>query len=260
MNLITSAPNTNSHPPAQSQQRLSVGPTEFIPQLVIFDKDGTLIDFHAMWGSWICELTRRLEAQTGKHLAAALFRTVGYEPETGRILAHGALALAPLGELQRLLHTFLISQNLSDAIASEVLQTAWFTPDPTALAHPLTDLHYLFSELRKRGIAIAIATSDEHISAAGTLDGLGLTSLVDIIIGADDVVSIKPAPDMVLRACHALGIAPASTVMVGDNVADLQMGRAARVGLNIGVLSGLGTTTELAPYADILLETAGAIL
>ena len=30
--------------------------------LVIFDKDGTLLDFHAMWGGWTRELGDRLEA------------------------------------------------------------------------------------------------------------------------------------------------------------------------------------------------------
>ena len=29
--------------------------------LVVFDKDGTLLDFHAMWGGWAIELGRRLD-------------------------------------------------------------------------------------------------------------------------------------------------------------------------------------------------------
>ena len=43
---------------------LKAGPPAFNPRLVIFDKDGTLIHFDAMWGGWVTELARRLEAET----------------------------------------------------------------------------------------------------------------------------------------------------------------------------------------------------
>ncbi|HTC85980.1 MAG TPA: hypothetical protein VK656_04720, partial [Candidatus Acidoferrum sp.] len=31
-------------------------------ELVVFDKDGTLIEFHAMWGGWTADLARDLVA------------------------------------------------------------------------------------------------------------------------------------------------------------------------------------------------------
>jgi phosphoglycolate phosphatase len=43
--------------------------------------------------------------------------------------------------------------------------------------------------------------------------------------------------------------------MIGDNLVDLQMGRAAGVGLVIGVLSGLASAAELGPLADIVLAS-----
>jgi phosphoglycolate phosphatase len=42
---------------------------------------------------------------------------------------------------------------------------------------------------------------------------------------------------------------------VGDSVADLQMGRAAGAGRCIGVLTGVGTAADLAPYADVTLRS-----
>ena len=35
------------------------------PGLVVFDKDGTLIDFHRMWSAWIERLVDDIEMQTG---------------------------------------------------------------------------------------------------------------------------------------------------------------------------------------------------
>jgi phosphoglycolate phosphatase len=43
--------------------------------------------------------------------------------------------------------------------------------------------------------------------------------------------------------------------MVGDNLHDLEMARAAGAGLRIGVLTGTGTREELAPHADLCLAS-----
>ena len=47
---------------------------------IIFDKDGTLIDFNAMWGDWITDLARHLEAAAYISIAPQLFRAVGFDP------------------------------------------------------------------------------------------------------------------------------------------------------------------------------------
>ena len=241
-------------------RRLAVGPPDFAPKLIIFDKDGTLIDFHLMWGTWIRAIADRLQALTGRDLAAALFQVVGYVPESGQVLADGALALAPVPELQELMYRLLLDHGLFVDDARRTLAEAWFVPDPVELARPLADLYYLFGDFQRRNITVAVATSDDHAPTVRTLERLGVAHLVAAVVGADDVLAIKPAPDMVLRACAAVGVTPAETVMVGDNLADLQMGRAAGVGLNIGVLSGLGAAADLAPFADLLLDSIAQLM
>ena len=56
------------------------------PSLVIFDKDGTIIDFQLMWGSWIESLAWRIEMEAGHHrtnpevsLRELLFECLGYD-------------------------------------------------------------------------------------------------------------------------------------------------------------------------------------
>jgi phosphoglycolate phosphatase len=65
---------------------------------------------------------------------------------------------------------------------------------------------------------------------------------------------------MVLTICRTLAIAPARTVMVGDNPDDLRMGRAAGVGLVVGVLSGVSPVALLRPYADIILPSVAGLV
>ncbi|HLO36010.1 MAG TPA: hypothetical protein VK194_08005, partial [Candidatus Deferrimicrobium sp.] len=45
--------------------------------LVVFDKDGTLISFDAMWGGWALDLAARLEIATRRPVAGDVFATIG---------------------------------------------------------------------------------------------------------------------------------------------------------------------------------------
>jgi phosphoglycolate phosphatase-like HAD superfamily hydrolase len=227
--------------------------------LIIFDKDGTLIDFHAMWGHWAGGLAERLEQISGRPLAAQLFKIFDFDPAAGRIAPEGHLALTPVAGLHALVIQLLRNNGLSAAKAEQLLAQAWYRPDPVALARPLADLPYLFNTLRAHGCKIAIATSDDRSLTETTIDKLGLAPLVDDLACADDGLPIKPEPDMILSLCRSLAIPPAKTAMVGDNLVDLEMGRNAAAGLVIGVLSGLASAQTLAPHADLLLPTVAAL-
>ena len=48
--------------------------------LVIFDKDGTLIDFGPMWSGWAETLARSLEEATGRPIETPLYAMLGYDP------------------------------------------------------------------------------------------------------------------------------------------------------------------------------------
>ncbi len=228
--------------------------------LIIFDKDGTLIDFDAMWGAWVTDLARRLESVTQLPITNRLFRMMGFDPAPGRVLANGRLAVTPMTILRALTVDLLCDAGLSREAAEAATTAAWQQPDPVALASPLANLQSLFSTLRERGLKIAIATTDDRAPTAATLAGLDIAPLVDALVCADDGVPVKPAPDMVLAVCQTLNIPPARTAVVGDAVADLQMGRAAGAGLVVGVLSGVSAAQALEPLADLLLASIADLI
>ncbi len=230
------------------------------PSLIIFDKDGTLIDIDTMWGGWITELAQRLEAATGLPIARSLFKTMAFDPDSGTIVPSGPLSIAPLAELRKLVVVVLQGAGLSPNESEAALAKAWHLPDPVALAQPLADLPLLFGALRAHELKIAVATSDDRAPTEATLTALGIASFVDALVCADDGLPIKPAPDMILAICRALAISPAKTVMIGDNADDLRMGRAAKVGLAIGVLSGVSSASVLTPYADFLLPSVAKLI
>ncbi|NJN95626.1 MAG: HAD family hydrolase [Anaerolineales bacterium] len=163
--------------------------------------------------------------------------------------------------LRRLAVQVLIGEvGLTPAAAEAAVAQVWRTPDPVTTAHPLADLPALFSTLRAHGLKIAVATSDDRAPTVATLAKLGLADFVAALACGDDGAPIKPEPEMVLTLCRTLAVPPARTVMVGDNVADLKMGHAARVGLTVGVLSGVSSAKILAPHADLILPTVAGLI
>jgi phosphoglycolate phosphatase len=228
--------------------------------LVVFDKDGTLIEFHAMWGGWVTDLADRLEAAAGRPLREELFLAIGFDGATGRADPHGGLAAMPMAVLRRFAIDVVIDAGLDPAAAEAAMNQAWHAPDPVGLARPVTDLGHLFGKLHAAGTRVGIATSDDRAPTERTLAALGVADLVDATVCADDGVPVKPDPAMVLHLCALLGADPARTAVVGDSVADLRMGRSAGAALCIGVLSGTSTEAELAPFADLVLPSVGRLL
>lgn len=228
-------------------------------KLIIFDKDGTLIDFHAMWGGWIAELARRLEAASGLAVRDQLFRAVGYDHATQQIAPTGLLAIGTMAELRATAIDLLHENGLEASDAAVAVDAAWFIPDPVTLAVPRADLPRLFGTLHEKRIKLAVATTDDRAPTLATLHALGIAALVAAVACGDDGVSVKPAPDAVLGLCAKLGVDAVQTMMVGDTIADLQMARAAGA-TAIGVLGGVGTAEALAPYADVLLPSVAALL
>jgi len=185
---------------------------------------------------------------------------MGFDARSGRVTADGRLAVTPMAILRALSVDLLREAGLSREASEDATTASWYEPDPVAFAYPLTDLPTLFRALRERSIKIAIATTDDRAPTEATLAGLGVTSFVDALICADDGVPVKPAPDMVLAVCRTLDISPARAAVVGDAMADLQMGRAAGARLVIGVLSGVSDSSTLEPLADVILPSVADLI
>jgi phosphoglycolate phosphatase-like HAD superfamily hydrolase len=239
---------------------LRIGSLDFSPALVIFDKDGTLIDFNFMWASWVIELARRLEHAMNIPIASDLYSAMGYDAARHTVIAGSPLAAHSMADLYALTERVVKARGVSRTEAERATNAAWFVPDPIAMARPLADLPRVFSTLRARGILTAVATSDDRASTNETLRALGLFEMVNALVSADDGLPNKPAPDMLLRVCEELNVAPASALMIGDSVADMQAARAAGIGLRVAVLSGVTARAEIEAHADIVLENVDGLL
>ena len=238
---------------------MKIHPALEAADLVVFDKDGTLISFEAMWAGWARQLGTRLENVTRRPVSGDVFAAIGFDPVGGRVRPGGPLAVDTMGGIQERVAAVLRRWCPSVPAARRALADAWFEPDPVA-AVPLADLTGLFAALRSNGRAIAVATTDDRRPTVATLTALGLAPFVTTILCGDDGGPTKPDPRAFAALCERARCPVLRSAMVGDTPADLQMAREAGAGRVIGVLSGVGGAADLEPLADLVLGSVGELL
>ncbi|MEM5491906.1 HAD family hydrolase [Hoeflea sp. AS16] len=215
---------------------------------ILFDKDGTLIDFDKTWakinrkGALIAAdgdaaladillVECGMDLSTGKTRADSMFAAANASEIAAHMVAHGS-PFEPEELMRRLDQTFV-----------EGAESPW----------PICDLKALMQTLAGAGLSLGIASSDGEASIRRTVEVLELSSEIDFIAGYDSGYGPKPEPGMLLAFAAHLGLEPSQIAMIGDNGHDMEMARAAAAGAAIGVLSGTGTRQTLEALADVLI-------
>lgn len=252
--------------------QLLFGTRSFDADLVIFDKDGTLIDFSALWAYYTINSVEALMTAVTQQdrvqfkasaLRADLFAMLGYDPNTHHFNPQSPVVTAPLPTIYTLVAGVLYRHGWGWLEAELQVQNAFVPtmhhPIQREMISPTAPLLPLFLALRKAGVQIAVVTSDDRAPTVATLEWLELTEHVAFVACADDGYAYKPAPDGILAACAATGIPTTKAVMVGDSTTDMLAGQRASVGLCVAVLTGTMDQNTLAPLADEVLNSVGEI-
>lgn len=218
---------------------------------ILFDKDGTLIDFHASWSELYRELALEL-ADGDPERAADMLRAGGMDPETGLVRAGSVLAAGNTADFVDLWFPELAGTD-RQAMIDRI--DATFLANGERHSVPLPGLLETLALLAGDGLVMGVATSDGTAAARAAVSSLGLGSYLPHIYGYDSVARPKPAPDIVHAFAAAIDVTPKDIVVVGDNAHDLHMARSAGAGAAIGVLSGNGSADDLAPLADVVLDS-----
>jgi phosphoglycolate phosphatase len=244
---------------------LDVGPESFDADLVVFDKDGTLIDFEYAWGRQIVAGVERLLTAVGgsKTLRQDLYRSLGYDAQIGRTHGTGPLATAPMEKVYTVAATVLYQHGFiwdeAEAYVRDYFQAAMASIPLRELVRPVANVKALLAELQGANVRVAVVTSDDRLPTQEVMALLGIEGLLDFLACGDDPIPIKPAPDAVLQACAHLDIEPARTLVVGDTVTDMLMAEQAGVGCRVAVLTGVGSRDLLAKYANVVLNSVAQI-
>lgn len=84
------------------------------------------------------------------------------------------------------------------------------------------------ARVRRAGLPMACVTNKPTLYAQELLQRVGLAEFFPVVIGGDAVARKKPDPQPLLEACRRLGVSPRQVWMVGDSCNDAQAARAAQ--------------------------------
>lgn len=212
---------------------------------ILFDKDGTLIDFQQTWSP---AFSRLIETMAGGNadLKLELARISGFDLERGLFDANSPFVAGAndtvLDDWARILGVSDARQLLTD------MEAHLFRFGLESLA-PFETLEPTIRTLHAAGYVLGIATNDTEAAARAQMQALGLSDCFAAIYGYDSGHGPKPEPGMILAFSRATGLAPHEIALVGDSLHDMHAGRNAGV-RRVAVTTGTVGADVLAPHAD----------
>jgi phosphoglycolate phosphatase len=218
---------------------------------ILFDKDGTLLDFEATWSPLYEALTLDL-AGGDERRATTMLVAGGYDEATGRIRSGSVLGAGTTLDIVRLWYPELAGEAF-DAVVRRI--DAAFAAHGRHQSVLLAGVDEVLAAIADMDIPMGVATNDATETAIEALAALGIDQYLPYVYGYDSVPHPKPAPDIVLAFAAATGVDPSDIAVVGDNRFDMEMARAAGAGIAIGVLTGNSGAADLAAHADIVLPS-----
>lgn len=221
---------------------------------VLFDKDGTFVDFDNTWGPTTFAVIRRL-AKGDLDVMRAQAAAMHFSLETRRFLPTSPLiagSSASYGELWGL------ALGRSDLTELKLEIDAMTAEESLAALTPIGEPEPVMARLRRDGFRLGVATNDSEASARRQVAALGLAAHMEFVAGYDSGFGGKPAPGMVEAFARQLGVDAAEIAMVGDSLHDMHCARAAGA-IAVAVLSGPAGAEALADHADVVLADIAAL-
>lgn len=227
---------------------------------LLFDKDGTIINFRLLWLGWCREVVQTLGPGYGSAEVEKSLSAWGVDLALGSIDPGGLLAIGSRQDLQQSLAEKLMEESRlpEEKMRSDLsgaIEQAYDAVEKKGLVQPIEGVSAVITELYRQGYKLAIVTTDDTQKAEDNLKMIGLDRYFQVVLGCDRVVHCKPAPDLVLEACRQLDLSPGEAAVIGDTVADMKMSKAAGAAFSLAVASGVTTPGRLSEFADMVIES-----
>jgi HAD superfamily hydrolase (TIGR01509 family) len=205
-----------------------------LPDAVVFDNDGLLLDTESVWTRAEEDLFER--------------RGLEFTPADKRELVGTSAEIAG-GILERRLG--------EPGRAAELIEelNALVVAELEHGVEAMIGARELLERLRERGTPTGLVSNSPLRFVQRSIEIVGFETLFDVILSAHEVAAPKPAPDPYLEACRRLGVEPGPNVIaLEDSPTGVAAARAAGLTV-IGVPSIEGIALEEAHHlAESLLD------
>ncbi|OZI11431.1 haloacid dehalogenase [Bacillaceae bacterium SAS-127] len=231
---------------------------------VLFDKDGTLLEFNSIWLKVAYELVDAfVEAEGLLQLDKNdLLEQLGVSEDGAD--PNGIIACGTNDDIIKLFVTFLQNKGrpkekaqLSQWVNENILTIMKKHQDEIV---PVQGVRSLFEKMKKEQLTIGIVTADSLAATKLFLELFDLSAYFDFIVTSDTFPVHKPDPLIVTTFCQQYGIDPMEVAVIGDTPLDLMLAKNGQVGLGIGVLTGTGQREDLHDLADFVLPSVAQLV
>jgi HAD superfamily hydrolase (TIGR01509 family) len=205
-----------------------------VPDAVIFDNDGLLLDTESVWTRAEQDLFER--------------RGLEFTPEDKRELVGTSAEIAG-----RVLERRLAEPGRGAELIEEL--NALVVAELEHGVEAMVGARELLHTLKQRGTPTGLVSNSPLVFVRRSLEIAGFEDRFDVVLSAHEVAAPKPAPDPYLEACRRLGVEPGpGVVALEDSPTGVAAARAAGLTV-IGVPSIEGVALEEAHHlAESLLD------
>ncbi|MEX2949330.1 HAD family hydrolase [Staphylococcus warneri] len=216
---------------------------------ILFDKDGTLIEFDKSWEKIGIRLVDKLLDTFPVHDKEVAHRQLGILDD--KIVPDSVMGSGSLGEMIKSFDD-VTGQDTSEWTRN-TSQELVDSREPEN--HWIGGVYDTIVALRQDGYKIGIVTSDTNKGVTQFLEATHSKDLFDLVISTETHAEEKPSPKVLDPLFEAYDVKPEQVVIVGDTANDMKTAINAQLGLSIGVLTGIAKREEL-HEADVIVESA----
>jgi len=219
---------------------------------VLFDKDGTLIEYNTIWPDAVRKMIPLFRAQFSVKddiTDRDILRNLGLE--NYKVNDSSAIASGTTRDIAHVL-TSALDNNDEDVLPFVQNYFYQYTVKKKEQILSIGNVNRLFMRLKAEGFTIGIVTADDYHSTVFTMKHLEIEHMIDFLATGDRYPA-KPATDAMESFIGEYQIPAERILFVGDSVVDMQFGKHCRKG--IAVLSGVGEEKHLRQYTDAVYPT-----
>lgn len=220
---------------------------------ILFDKDGTLLDFNRTWRPLLEHINEDVLAQLCTPEEIRHFNDILGIQEDG---FHEDSVFLKDG-LEAIVSTFLQKADLDKSRKQLILSAIKEDMNQGGLGYikpvAFTGLKNLMTNLKEKELILGVVSSDLQVLTEKQLQEVGIREYFDFVGADDGKRKLKPDPEILQEFCKDFHVESHEVAMVGDTIVDMLFAKNNHMGRGVYVNSSYpnGEAKEL---ADIVLD------
>ena len=229
---------------------------------ILFDKDGTLLDFDSFWVAVSRKAVEEVLTELGRtDIPVSEFLTA-FGVHDGVTDLDSVLCKGTYEQLGQIMHGILAGHGCHiscDEAVKLAVKAYNANADAGHIRPTCPNLAEVLTALKKQNKKLAVVTTDNEEITRKCLKKLGIAHLFDKIYTDDGKTPPKPDPYCANDFSSRTGVKKEHMVMVGDTMTDVRFARNSGIAV-VGVAKTDHNRAALAPYADAVITDVSELL